>query len=276
MDLGMLRWLGIGLPLVALLLPLTWLYLTRIAFPLPRASFPCGRAVLADELARLGPMGAGERVTAVVFALTAAGWLLRPQLVAWTGLEGLTDAGIAMSGALLLFALPAGPRPTPSEPRQRALDWETAKAVPWQILILFGGGLSLASAIGANGVDGFVAGGLAGLAGLPDWLLVLAVAALVVLLTEITSNTAVTTTLMPVLAATAAATGAPPGMLLTAAALAASCAFMLPVATPPNAIVFASGQVSIAQMARAGLGLNLIAVIVVTAVVSLGGRLALV
>jgi sodium-dependent dicarboxylate transporter 2/3/5 len=274
-DLGMLRWLGIGLPLVAVLLPLTWLYLTRIAFRLPATALPGGRTVLAAELARLGPMGSGERVTATVFALTAAGWLLRPQLADWTGLDGLTDAGIAMLGALMLFVLPAGPRPAPGQARPRALDWETAKAVPWQILILFGGGLSLASAIAANGVDGFVASGLGGLAGLPTWVLVLAVAALVVLLTEITSNTAVTTTLMPVLAATATATGAPPGMLLTAAALAASCAFMLPVATPPNAIVFASGQVSIAQMARAGAGLNLLAVLVVTAVVTLGGRLIL-
>jgi sodium-dependent dicarboxylate transporter 2/3/5 len=276
MEIGMVSWLGIGLPLVAVLLPLTWLYLTRIAFSLPAVRLSHGRAVLANELARLGPMSTGERVTAVVFGLTAAGWLLRPQLVAWTGLDGLTDAGVAMFGALLLFVLPAGPRPAVDEPRPRALDWETAKAVPWQILILFGGGLSLASAIAANGVDGYIGGGLEGLAGLPVWVLTLSVAGLVILLTEITSNTAVTTTLMPVLAATAAATGAPPGILLTAAALAASCAFMLPVATPPNAIVFASGQVSIAQMARAGLGLNLLAVLVVTAVVMVGGRLLLV
>jgi sodium-dependent dicarboxylate transporter 2/3/5 len=275
MDLGMVRWLGIGLPLVAVLLPLTWLYLTRVAFPLPAAPFRCGRALLANELARLGPMSSGERVTAIVFGVTAAGWLLRPQLATWTGVEGLTDAGIAMLGALALFVLPAGPRPAFGEPRPRALDWETAKGVPWQILLLFGGGLSLASAIAGNGVDGFIASGLAGLGGLPHWVLVLAVAALVVLLTEITSNTAVTTTLMPVLAATAAATDSPPGILLTAAALAASCAFMLPVATPPNAIVFASGQVSIAQMARTGLGLNLLAIIVVTGVVSLGGRIVL-
>jgi solute carrier family 13 (sodium-dependent dicarboxylate transporter), member 2/3/5 len=273
MDIGMVRWLGIGLPLVAVLLPLTWLYLTRIAFSLPATRLAHGRAVLAGELARLGPMSAGERVTAAVFGLTAAGWLLRPQLAAWTGLSGLTDAGIAMLGALLLFMLPAGPRPAPGQPRPRALDWETAKAVPWQILILFGGGLSLAASIAANGVDGWIGGGLEGLAGLPVWVLTLTVTAMVVLLTEITSNTAVTTTLMPVLAATAAATGAPPGILLTAAALAASCAFMLPVATPPNAIVFASGHVTIGQMARAGLGLNLLAVVVVTAVVMIGGRL---
>ncbi len=276
MDLGMVRWLGIGLPLVGLLLPLTWLYLTRIAFRLPAAPFSCGRALLAGELASLGRMSVGERVTAVVFGLTAAGWLLRPQIVAWTGIEGLTDAGIAMLGALLLFVLPVAPRAAPDQPRPRALDWETAKAVPWQILILFGGGLSLAAGIAANGVDSFIASGLGALAGLPTWVLVLAVTALVVSLTEITSNTAVTTTLMPVLAATAAATGAPPGLLLTAAALAASCAFMLPVATPPNAIIFASGQVSIAQMARAGLALNVLAMLVVTGVVMFGGRLVLV
>jgi sodium-dependent dicarboxylate transporter 2/3/5 len=220
-------------------------------------------------------MDRGERVVLTVFALTALGWLLRPQLVAWTGLQGLTDAGIAMLAALILFVIPVYRGTGDSAHRRRALDWDTAKALPWEILILFGGGLSLAAAIAANGVDAFIAAGFSGLAGLPPWILVLAVAAVVVLLTEITSNTAVTTTLMPVLAATAAATGAPPGMLLTAAALAASCAFMLPVATPPNAIVFASGQVSIPQMARAGLGLNLLAIVVITAIVSLGGRLFL-
>jgi len=273
-DLGMARWLGIGLPLVVVLLPLTWWYLTRIAFQLPTTALASGSSLLRDEWARLGPMSRAERRVLALFALTAVGWLLRPQLVAWTGLQGLTDAGIAMLGALCLFVLPIRPMtPGAQQHQHRALDWETAKQVPWEILILFGGGLSLAAAVASNGVDAFIASGLIGLAGLPTWMLVLAVAALVVMLTEITSNTAVTTTLMPVLAATAVATGAPPGLLLTATALAASCAFMLPVATPPNAIVFASGQVGIARMARAGLGLNLIAVVVVTLVVMFGERL---
>ena len=275
-DIGMASWLAIGLPLVAVMLPLTWWYLTRIAFRVPAKPFPGGRAALSAELAKLGTMDSGERVTLTVFALTALGWLLRPQLVDWTGLGQLTDAGIAMLGALSLFAIPVSSRDAVAVgQRQRALDWETARKVPWEILILFGGGLSLASAVAANGVDSFIADSLSGLAGWPPWMLALAVAAVVVLLTEITSNTAVTTTLMPVLAATAVATGAPPGLLLTVAALAASCAFMLPVATPPNAIVFASGQVSIAQMARAGLGLNLMAVVVVTVVASLGSYIAL-
>jgi sodium-dependent dicarboxylate transporter 2/3/5 len=269
-DISMLGWLAIGLPLVAVLLPLTWWYLTRVAFRVPAAPFPFGRAVLDAELARLGPMSRGERVMLVVFVLTALAWLLRPRLIEWTGLAGITDAGIAMLGASSLFVIPVDPGA-----RRFAMDWETARQVPWEILILFGGGLSLAAAVGANGVDAFVASGFAGLQGFPSWVLVLAVASVIVFLTEITSNTAVTTTLMPVLAATALATDSPPGMLLTGAALAASCAFMLPVATPPNAIVFSSGYVTIPQMARAGLGLNLMAIAVVTAVVSLGARLVL-
>ncbi|MEA3278810.1 MAG: DASS family sodium-coupled anion symporter [Pseudomonadota bacterium] len=269
-DVSMVGWLGIGLPLIAVLLPITWWYLTRVAFRVPATPFPCGRAVLESELASLGTMSRGERVTLVVFALTALAWLVRPQLVSWTGIGGITDAGIAMCGALSLFVIPVG-----WKARRFAMDWETAKQAPWEILILFGGGLSLAAAIDANAVDSFIASGFAGLGGVPSWVLVLAIASVVVFLTEITSNTAVTTTLMPVLAATAIATNSPPGMLLTAAALAASCAFMLPVATPPNAIVFSSGYVTIPQMARAGLGLNILAILVVTIVVSLGSRLVL-
>jgi solute carrier family 13 (sodium-dependent dicarboxylate transporter), member 2/3/5 len=267
-EVSMLHWLGIGLPLVAVLLPVTWWYLTRAAFRVSATPLPCGRAVLESELNGLGVMNRGERVTLVVFLLTALAWLLRPQLIRWTGITGISDAGIAMLGALSLFVIPVD-----RKAHRFAMDWETAKRVPWEILILFGGGLSLAAAIVANGVDSVIAAGFVGLRGLPPWVLVLAVAAVVVFLTEITSNTAVTTTLMPILAATAIATDTPPGLLMTAAALAASCAFMLPVATPPNAIVFSSGYVTIPQMAGAGLGLNIIAILVVTTVVALGSRL---
>jgi sodium-dependent dicarboxylate transporter 2/3/5 len=270
-DLSMLGWMTIGLPLVALLLPVTWWYLTRVAFRVPATPFPCGREGLRSELAGLGDWSTGERVTLFVFLLTATAWLLRPMLTDWTGITGITDAGIAMCGALSLFLIPID-----RKERRFALNWAAARDVPWDILILFGGGLSLAAAIDRNGVDSIIASGFAGLGELPPWVLVLAVASVVVLLTEITSNTAVTTTLMPVLAATAIATDSPAGMLLTTAALAASCAFMLPVATPPNAIVFSSGYVTVGQMARAGLGLNIIAVLLVTAVVSLGSRLILV
>ncbi|TVQ85569.1 MAG: DASS family sodium-coupled anion symporter [Chromatiaceae bacterium] len=269
-EVGMVQWLGIGLPLVAVLLPAAWLYLTRIAFPVAAEPFPCGRAVIAAELARLGPLRRAEAIALSVFLLTALGWLLRPQLVAWTGLTGLTDAGIAMAGALSLFVLPVAPRR-----RLFALDWDSAREVPWGILILFGGGLSLAAALEQTGVDAFIATGLVGLGTLPLGLLVLATAMVVVLLSEVTSNTAVATTLMPVLAAVALVTGAPPGMLLTTVALAASCAFMLPVATPPNAIAFAAGFVSIGRMARTGSGLDLLAVLSIGAAVMLGAHLVL-
>lgn len=269
-ELSMAQWLSVGLPLVAILLPLTWFYLTRVAFRVSSRPLPCSQEVIKAELTALGPMGRGERVVLAVFSLTAAAWILRPQIVVWTGLAGLSDATIAMGAALMLFVLPVS-----QSPRRAAMDWATAKQLPWDILILFGGGLSLAGAIAATGVDVFIGSGFSHLAGVAPFLLVLAVTAGVILLTEITSNTAVTSTLMPVLAATAVATGAPAGMLLTAAAMAASCAFMLPVATPPNAVVFASGFVNIAQMARAGLWLNVAAALTITMIVYFGISLAI-
>jgi sodium-dependent dicarboxylate transporter 2/3/5 len=269
-ELSMAQWLAVGLPLVAILLPLTWLYLTRVAFRVSNEPLPYGRDAIRAELAALGRMGRGERVVGIVFVLTAMAWILRPQIVALTGLTGLTDATIAMVAALALFIVPVS-----RSPRSPAMDWETAKKLPWDILILFGGGLSLAGAITATGVDVFIGSGFSQFAGLGTWSLILVVAGGVILLTEITSNTAVTTTLMPVLAATAVAIEVPPGLLLTAAAMAASCAFMLPVATPPNAVVFASGFVSVPQMARAGLWLNVAATLVITTVVYFGGRLVI-
>ncbi len=258
-DLTMQRWLMIGLPLVVVFLPLAWLLLTRAIFPLPPGKGAGGRAAIRQELHALGPMAHAERVVLGVFLATAACWVLRPQLAAWTGIDGLNDATIGVAGALALFVIPVD--------RQRrvfAMDWATARKVPWEILILFGGGLSLAAAVRANGVDAFIAGAFTGLEGVPLLLFLLLLVAVVVLLTEITSNTAVTTTLLPVLAATVAVLALPAGPVLAGAAMAASCAFMLPVATPPNAIVFASGQVTIAQMVRAGVGLNLVAIVLVS------------
>ena len=269
-ELSMAQWLGVGLPLVAILLPLTWFYLTHVAFRVSNRPLPCSREVIKTELNDLGPMGRGERIVLAVFLLTAAAWILRPQITAWTGLTGLSDATIAMAAALVLFVVPVS-----QSPRKAAMDWATTKKLPWDILILFGGGLSLAGAIAATGLDVFIGSGFSHLAGVAPFLLVLAVTAGVILLTEITSNTAVTSTLMPVLAATAVAIGAQTGMLLTAAAMAASCAFMLPVATPPNAVVFSSGFVSIAQMARAGLWLNVAAALTITIIVYFGVSLVI-
>jgi sodium-dependent dicarboxylate transporter 2/3/5 len=260
-DLSMQAWLPIGLPLVALLLPLTWLYLTRIAFPLGRLKVQDGEGLLRAELQALGPMGWHEWIVLLVFALTALGWVLRPQIASWSGLP-IDDAVIAMAGALVLFVIPVGKG-------RFAMDWERTQGLPWGILILFGGGLSLAATIERNGLDAFLASTLMGLQGIGLVWVLLAVTGLVVFLTEITSNTAVTATLLPVLAATATALGHPTTPILVAAALSASCAFMLPVATPPNAVVFASGKVSAGQMAGAGLGLNLVAILLITTLVYL-------
>ncbi len=263
-QVTMFDWLAVGLPLMLITLPATWWYLTRIAFRVPARPLPGGRQVIDGALAEMGGMTRAERIVLAVFVLTAAAWVLRPQLVAWTGVAALDDTVIALLGALVLFVIPVG-RDDKGATRF-AMDWTTAKQLPWGILILFGGGLSLADAISRNGVDTFIGSAFVALAGAPLWLIVLAVVTMVIFLTEITSNTAVTTTLMPVLAATALALDVPAGTLLIAATVSASYAFMLPVATPPNAIVFSSGYVTIAEMARAGLWLNLAGIVIVTVV----------
>jgi sodium-dependent dicarboxylate transporter 2/3/5 len=179
---------------------------------------------------------------------------------------GLTDAGIAMFAALLLFVLPA-----PGEGGERLLDWEHAVKLPWGELLLFGGGLSLAEAMQRGGVDSFVGDQIARFEGIPDLGLIALVGGVVLLLTEMTSNTATTATFLPILAASAEGLGVDPIRLVVPAALAASCAFMMPVATPPNAIVFASGELTIRQMCRAGIWLNCIALAWILVLVTLFG-----
>lgn len=261
-EVSMLDWMMFGLPVVAAFLPLAWLYLTRIAHPIRIDKLPGGHQAVRSELTALGPMQRPERAVAIVFSSAALAWILRPQIVAWTGLTGLTDSVIAVAAALLLFVLPTGDG-------RRVLDWDTAVKLPWGILLLFGGGLSLAMAISLHHVDAFIASGLSGLAGMPMLLVVFAVAVLVVFLTELTSNTAIATAFVPVVAAVALGLGVEPLPLLLAVGLGASYAFMLPVATPPNAIVFGSGAISIGQMIRAGIVLNLIGTALVTVAVSL-------
>jgi sodium-dependent dicarboxylate transporter 2/3/5 len=265
-EVTMAGWMRVGVPLMLLLLPLAWVLLVKVVCPFGALSIPGARPLLREELARLGPASTAERVVGTIFAATAIAWMLQPQLAAWTGLPELGDTVIAMTAALLLFVIPLGTGPTPF-----ALDWETAKRVPWDILILFGGGLSLAAAIGSTGVDRQLAGTLAGLGSLQPFLFLLLVAAAITLLSEIASNTALATMMMPVLAAGAAATGAPPEQLLVLAALAASCGFMLPVATPPNAIVYGSGYVPLRSMLVAGAWLDVSAVLAIASFVAAGG-----
>jgi sodium-dependent dicarboxylate transporter 2/3/5 len=204
-------------------------------------------------------MKRGEWITLIVFLLAASSWILRPVLSKWAVFGGLSDPGIAIIAALLLFIIPVRPRQ-----HEFVMDWETAAKLPWGLLILFGGGLSLAAAIQHNGVGEFIGNQVAGLAGFPSLALVLLVTAIIVFLTELTSNTATAATFIPILAAVAPGLSISPYALIVPAAIAASCAFMLPVATPPNAIVFGSGYVRISQMVRAGFWLNLIGIVLVT------------
>lgn len=262
MEITMLGWMALGLPLVTVLLPLTWLWLVKVAFPIRLQVDASTRETLRNDLSSREPMSRGEAIVLVVFALTAAGWMLRLPLSQWLDLPQLSDAAIAMTGALLLFVIPVDIRQ-----RSFAMNWETAVKLPWGILLLFGGGLSLASAISTHGVDAWLASGFSALAGAPEFWVLLAVTTLVIFLTELTSNTAVANTLMPVMAAAALGLGVEPLPLLMAVALAASCAFMLPVATPPNAIIYGSGQVSISDMMKAGFALNLLSLLVISTLV---------
>ena len=257
------RWLVIGVPLAVVFLPITWFLLTRVLYPIRIERIEGGRELIAREHAQLGPMKPGEWVTLIVFLLAAVAWIFRT--IIERHIPGVSDPGIAIIAAMLLFVIPVD-----LKKRTFTMNWSTATKLPWGILILFGGGLSLAAAVKVNGVAQFIGStvptlqGLAETQGLRTLLLIVLVTTGVIFLTELTSNTATTTTLLPILAAIAVGLGLHPYLLIVPAAIAASCAFMMPVATPPNAIVFGSGYITIPQMCKAGLWLNLIGIVLVT------------
>lgn len=255
-QISFAEWMLIGVPVVVVFLPLAWLLLTRVIYPVGGASLAG-----ADLDVHAEPWTRGARITLVIFLLTALAWMFRPLLVEIPGLGLLSDTGIAIVAALLLFAIPVD-----LGDRTFLLDWETATRVPWGVLILFGGGLALAGAISANGIGELLASTLAGLEDLPPLVLIMLVVMLIIFLTELTSNTATTTALVPIFAAVAVGLGLDPVAVIVPAAIAASCAFMLPVATPPNAIVYGSGAISTPAMARAGIWLNIIGIFLITLV----------
>jgi sodium-dependent dicarboxylate transporter 2/3/5 len=255
-EVGFAQWMIVGLPLVAVALPsiygvLTWVY------PLELEQLPGGAAIIDEERAKLGAISAAETRVAVVFGATALLWMTRPLLSDFV--PGLSDAGIAITASLALFLIPAG-----TEDRA-LLTWPDAEALPWGVLLLFGGGLSLASAISDTGLAKWMGQGVSALGGWPVLAVLVCAVALIVALTEITSNTATTAAFLPILGAVAVGIGENPFLLTVPAALGASCAFMLPVATPPNAIVYGSDLLSIPQMSRAGVWLNLLFIVLVTA-----------
>ena len=202
-----------------------------------------------------------EKRVAIVFTLVALCWMTRPLLLQIPGLGMLEDAMIAIGGAIILFLLPSGDKSDPV-----LLRWRYAEKLPWGVLVLFGGGLTLASAVNSTGLAVWLGNNLQALTELPLPILIMATATMIIFLTELTSNLTTTTTFLPVVAAVAVSAGIDPILLTAAITMAASCAFMLPVATPPNAIVFGSGLLTIPKMARAGFLLNLIGIVVVSTV----------
>ena len=256
LEIGFAQWMMFALPLSLVMLGCCWLTLTRIAFRLDGRPIAGVAATLGRALDDLGPTRRPEKTVAVVFALAALAWIAQPLIA--TVIPNLSDTVIAILAALALFIVPAGGG-------KPALNWEHASRVPYGLLLLFGGGLSLAAAFGSTGLAFWLAGGLGAAAGLPAILVILLIVATIVFLTELTSNIATTAAMVPLLAGVAVGAGIHPLLLCAPAALAASCAFMLPVATPPNAVVFGAGHVTIPQMAKAGFWLNLFAIVVVTA-----------
>ncbi|GAB6081087.1 DASS family sodium-coupled anion symporter [Desulfuromonas carbonis] len=260
-EITFARWLLVGVPLVLILLPLCWLWLTRVANPMKLKKVPGGRELIAAELKAMGRMGPGERWTALIFGLTALAWIFRGQLsFLFPNPKLVTDAAIGMTGALLLFLIPVN-----LKKNQFVMDWHWAAKMPWGVLILFGGGLALAGGFKETRLAEWIGGQVSLLEHAPVLVLVIAVTTLIIFLTELTSNTATAAMVMPILSAVAIGLGQNPLLLVVPAAIAASCAFMLPVATPPNAIVFGSGYVTIPQMVKSGFGLNIIGVILTVA-----------
>jgi solute carrier family 13 (sodium-dependent dicarboxylate transporter), member 2/3/5 len=261
-EIGFAQWMMVGLPLTIVALPIVWVMLTRVVFPIQIKSIPGGRERIRGELTKLGPISPAEKRVGLVFTLTAVAWVTRPLLDPLV--PGLNDTSIAIAAALVLFMMPAGGN---GNGGRFILDWETAEQLPWGVLLLFGGGLSLANAVTATGLAEWIGMSLSGLVTWPTLLLVLTITLVIIFLTEMTSNTATAAAFLPVLAPLAVALGQNPFLLVVPAALAASCAFMMPVATPPNAIVYGSGYVTIPQMVKAGIGLNLIFAALITLVV---------
>jgi sodium-dependent dicarboxylate transporter 2/3/5 len=264
-EVSFFDWLLIGGPFTLIFLPICWLMVTRVLFRSELGEIEGGRKHFEDEYRKLGALTPGEKIVLAVFCVTAALWIFSPLLKGMTvagmkPLAALSDAVIAMLAAMALFLLPVD-----RAKGVRAMDWDTAVKLPWGVLMLFGGGLTLAASIEANGVSEYIGIASRGFAGLHPLLLLLAITAMTVFLSELTSNTAQVATMVPVLAAMAPVLGMNPYVLILACTLGASSAYMMPVGTPPNAIVFGTGLVRMPQMMEAGFWLNLAGILVIVA-----------
>ena len=248
-----LTWMEWGIPVVLIFVPLIGLWITRHL-----------RFTGQIDMPHVGPWRTYEKRVFIVFSITALAWITRGQPFGgwshWLGVPHANDASVALVAVVVMFLIPNG------EDGHKLLDWESAAKIPWGMLILFGGGIAIAEAFVQSGLSASLGHALAGIATWPIVLTVAIICLTLTFLTEITSNTATTTLMMPILAATALATHIEPALLMVPAAMSASCAFMLPVATAPNTIVFSTGHFTVSQMAREGFVLNLIGVVVISTV----------
>ncbi|UYG06673.1 SLC13 family permease [Halomonas sp. M4R1S46] len=276
-TIGFLEWMMLGVPLGLTFILVGWVLMTRVLYRFKVAEIPGGKEMIDGEIHKLGPLSQGEKMVMIVFGSAAFLWVV-PGLLAnipWVGerlgpLGELNDTAIAIAAGIAMFILPARGR------SEMVLNWQDAEdGLPWGVLLLFGGGLSLAGAVAGTGLDSWFGEQITGLQVLPIVLLVAAVVTIVLFLTEVTSNTATAATFIPVLGGVAVGIGADPMTLLIPAAFAATCAFMLPVGTPPNAIVFGTGAVTIGQMARGGVVLNVIGIALITLFCYMLGGVAL-
>jgi len=252
-------WMLFGVPIAWLFILLVWIYLIKIAFPLKLKQLPGGRTVIMEEKKGLGKASFEEKAVFVVFIFAAFAWISRTFFLEEVINENINDAMIAMIAAIILFIIPAKNRKG-----DHLLDWESAVKLPWGILLLFGGGLAIADGFVDSGLSEWIGSQLSALEGINLFVVLLVVSGLVIFLTEITSNTATGSMMYPIMASLAMAIGVHPYTVMIAAAVAASSAFMLPVATPPNAVVFGSGYLRIPDMVKAGFILNIVGIFLVT------------
>lgn len=266
-KIGFGQWMLLGVPVTLVTLPIVYWVLTRISFRLGRAELPGMSELIASERAKLGGLSRGELSVALVFGATALAWMLQPLIAKHLPL--VSDTTIAMTGAILLFLIPVN-----VQRGEFVMNWEATKSMPWDVLLLFGGGLSLAANIDRHGLARYLGHLCETLDGIPVIFAVAIVCFGILLLTELTSNTATAATFLPIGASIAVGMGQNPLLFAIPMALAANCSYMLPVGTPPNAIVFGSGLVRLPQMAKAGMLLNILLVPVIVGLVWLIGPLA--
>ena len=258
-EISFLKWFQFGFPISILLLAISWIYLTKVAFKFKQNEFNEGKEEINRQLEELGPISYEEKIVLSVFVLTGLAWILRTYLLN-KFIPNLDDSIIALISGISLFLFQANNQ---EGKKEKIMNWEDAVKLPWGILLLFGGGLAIAQGFQSSGLANWIAENLTQLNGFSLFIILLVLITAVNFLTEITSNLATTAMLLPILAPTAVILGVHPYVLMVGATLAASCAFMLPVATPPNAVVFGSNYLKISDMVRVGILMNIISIIII-------------